>query len=352
MKKVLVGMSGGVDSSVSVALLLEKGYSVKGVTLKLIDSEESNNSIIQDAKKVAEALNIEHTVLDLRKEFSLNVLDYFSNTYLNGRTPNPCVACNMKIKFGAMLNYAIKNNYDYLATGHYANILYDETIKRWMLKKVNSSKDQSYFLYGLNQYQLSHSLFPLAELSKSEVRRLADKYNLPVANKKESQDICFVKDCTHTEFIENYTGEKSSQGNFIDLNGNKLGIHNGITRYTVGQRKGLGISFGTHMYVKQIDAKNNSIILSTRELGKCSHVIAKDCNFIPFDFLNGTINVFAKIRARAKEVSCSISAYSNNNILVEFEEEQYFPALGQSIVFYNEDGYVIGGGIIEHIPTK
>ena len=348
MKKILVGMSGGVDSSTTAALLVERGYEVIGVTLKLTNDEEHNNSIIQDAKKVAGKLGIEHTVLDLRKDFSTNVLDYFSNTYLNGYTPNPCVMCNMKIKFGIMLEYALNIGCTHIATGHYANILYDKNLNRWMLKKVNSNKDQSYFLYGLNQNQLSHALFPLAEFEKSKVRELAEKYNLPVAQKEESQDICFVKNCSHAEFIENYTGIKSSPGNFIDSNGNKLGIHNGIINYTVGQRRGLGISLGVHMYVNSIDSKNNNIILSTRELGKCNCVIAKDCNFIPFDTLESSLKVYAKIRSRAKETPCFIRPIDNNRTEVNFEEEQYFPAPGQSIVFYDKNGYVVGGGIIKH----
>lgn len=259
MKKVLVGMSGGVDSSVAAALLRDKGYEVHGVTLNLLS--QGNKEAETDAKKVADKLGIEHEVVDLTEYFQKQVTDYFANEYINGRTPNPCVVCNKKIKFGALLDYALEKGYDYIATGHYANVVYDDSRKRWLLKKSKSPKDQSYFLYGLAQYQLSHSLFPLGNFEKTEVRAIAEQYGLSVALKSESQDICFIKNESHGEFIEKYSKIIPKFGDFVDENGKKLGTHKGIINYTVGQRKGLGISSGAPLYVTQILPESNKVVL-------------------------------------------------------------------------------------------
>ena len=341
--KILVGMSGGVDSSVSASLLLEKGYEVIGVTLKLVES--SNEDFISDAKEVAKILGIEHHVLDLRKEFSEKVEDYFAKEYLEGRTPNPCAMCNPTIKFGLMLDYALSLGCSHLATGHYAKIIYDENINKWLLKKSDNFKDQSYFLYKLNQFQLSHAIFPLSEFEKTEVRNIAEKYNLPVAKKSESQDICFVKNETHAQFIERYKSITVPSGNFLDTSGNTLGKHKGIINYTVGQRRHLGIALGEHMYVKKIDSKTNSIILGNKESGKTNCLLAWDLNLISIDSIpKEGLKAFAKIRSRANEIECKI--YPGEKIKVVFSENIYFPAPGQSIVFYDEKGFVIGGGVI------
>ncbi len=343
-KKVLVGMSGGVDSSTTAVLLLKEGYEVVGATLKLTSS--SDESFIDDAKKVAEKLGIQHHVLDFRKEFENKVEDYFVNEYLNGRTPNPCAMCNFEIKFGLMLNYALSIGCDYLATGHYARVLYDENKNRWLLKKADSNKDQSYFLYRLKQHQLSHAIFPLAEFEKTKVRQIAESFDLPVAHKSESQDICFVKGETHTEFIERYKNIKSKPGDFLDNKGKILGKHKGIINYTVGQRRGLGIALGEHIYVNRINPLENAIILGSKESGKSSYLYASGINLISIDEIpSGGLKVFAKVRSRAKEVSCEI--YPGKKVKVVFEDPIYFPAPGQAIVFYDDKGFVVGGGIIE-----
>lgn len=347
MKKVLIGMSGGVDSSVAAALLLECGYEVLGATLVLTSYSSNNDKMITDAKKVAKTLGIKHITLDLKKEFKEKVINYFINEYLKGRTPNPCVVCNSNIKFGLMLDKALNLNYDYLATGHYAKITYNKNTKRWLLQKNNSKKDQSYFLHRLTQHQLSHALFPLSDFEKSEIRDIAKKYNLPVANKKESQDICFVNDAKYAAFIENNTNAKPHPGDFIDINGNILGTHKGITNYTIGQRRHLGLALGKHMYVLNINGSQNKITLGEKPEGLCSSLIAQNVNYINFENLNSKINAFAKIRARAESVPCTITPLSEKQVKVAFDKPQYFPAPGQCIVFYDKDGYVLGGGFIQ-----
>ncbi len=347
MKKVLVGMSGGVDSAVAASLLLETGYDVLGATLILTDSSISNKKIIEDAKNVATILGINHVTIDLKKEFKEKVINYFTHEYLIGRTPNPCVVCNSNIKFGLMIDKALELNFNYLATGHYAKIIYNKSTKRWLLQKNNSKKDQSYFLHRLTQNQLSHALFPLAKFEKSEIRAIAEKYNLPVANKKESQDICFVKEGNHTEFIENYTNIKSTPGNFVDSEKNILGMHKGITYYTIGQRRHLGISLGKHMYVMHINSNQNEIVLGEHSEGLCSSLIVENVNYITYENLKSEINAFVKIRARASSVPCKIIPLTDNSVKVIFSEPQFFPAPGQCAVFYDEKGYVLGGGFIK-----
>lgn len=344
MKKVLVGMSGGVDSSVTAAILKEKGYDVSGVTLNLIG--DGAKATIEDAKKVAKILGINHRVLNLESEFKKGVIDYFVSEYLHGKTPNPCVQCNPKIKFGLLLDYALENGFDYIATGHYANIEYDEKSGIYKLKKSETSKDQSYFLYKLAQNQLSKALFPIGNFEKSYTRTLAEEYGLPVAHKTDSQDICFIKDITHARFIEDYLNKKAEIGDFITENGEKVGAHKGIINYTVGQRKGLGISWKCPLYVSKIDADKNLVILSELESGYKNKIEIKDTNFIiPCD-LNTETSAFVKIRSRFKESPCKFIRNSEATATIIFDKPQKFPAPGQSAVLYDENGYVIGGGTI------
>lgn len=344
MKKILLGMSGGVDSSACAAVLKDRGYEVEGVTLNLCN--ENAEDTVVDAKKVAEKLGIKHHVVDLRDEFRKNVIEYFVNEYQNGRTPNPCIECNPKIKFGALMDYATKNGFDGIATGHYARIEHIESRNIYKLRKANSAKDQSYFLYKLSQSQLAHTLFPLGKLEKAFVRKIAEQYDLPVAQKSDSQDICFVKNISHAQFIENYVGGKFKNGRFFLESGENLGEHRGIINYTVGQRKGLGIAWKHPLYVKKIDKNTNSVILSDLESGYNHRTKIKDTNFILPVEIGEEVSSFVKIRSKSKEVPCRF--FRNNETLatIIFDEPQKFPAPGQSAVFYDDNGYVIGGGKI------
>ncbi len=353
-KKVLLGMSGGVDSSVAAILLLEQGYDVTGVTLKLRPDKymEENASggccsidDINDARRVAYKLGIQHLVLNFTDIFSKNVIDYFVGEYKQGRTPNPCIACNKYVKFNAMLQKALLLGFDYIATGHYSNIRYDNHIHRWLLEKSDSSKDQSYVLYHLTQKQLSHTLMPLSNIEKSRTRELASLYNLPVAQKPDSQEICFVKDNDYAGFIETYTGEKFECGNFIDSTGKILGKHKGITRYTIGQRKNLGISTGYPIYVTDINPQNNTITLGAEGSQYKSELIADNLNFIPFNCLDKELNVDAKIRYNSIPAKAKLIPISSSQIKVSFYEPQRAITKGQAVVFYDKN-IVIGGGTI------
>lgn len=352
-KKVLLGMSGGVDSSVAAAMLLENGYDVTGVTMELrpyIDSASEQGACgavadIADSKKVADKLGIEHMVLDFTEVFNEAVISYFVREYQQGRTPNPCIACNAKVKFTALLDRAKRLGFDYIATGHYATVQYDNAIGRWLLRSTPSSKDQSYVLYTLTQEQLAHTLFPLAGMEKEAVRKIAKDYDLPVATKPDSQEICFVPDKDYVGFIEKYTGQKSSKGNFIDQNGNILGEHGGILRYTIGQRKGLGISLGKPMYVTAIDKAANTVTLGEEGSQYKSSLVAENLNFIPFDFPRREMAVEAKVRYQAKPAKAKLIPIDNSKVLVEFETPQRSVTPGQAVVFYEGD-LIIGGGTI------
>lgn len=360
--RVLVLMSGGVDSSVTALVLKNKGFDVTGVTMVLYDEEDKSDVLedknVKDAKKVAKFLNINHIVLDLREQFKKSVIDYFVSEYLNGRTPNPCVMCNKCIKFGEMLSYCEKNNFNYIATGHYAHVFYDEHIKEWMLGKAKCSKDQSYVLYSLKQENLKNILMLLWNMEKSKVRNIARKYNIPVADKKESQDICFIKNNDYVEFIKNRCRCALRPGYFIDSKNNILGKHNGIFNYTVGQRKGLGASFGKPMYVTDINSVDCTITLGEKTDLLSKGLIADNVNIVSKKLLplNEKIEINVKIRYKSSEIAGYLAVSENNvntganlNSLtckVVFKEPTLCPiAKGQSVVFYKDD-IVLGGGVI------
>jgi tRNA-specific 2-thiouridylase len=334
-------MSGGVDSSLTAAMLLEQGYDVTGVTFRLFSPHENAPNHLADAKSVAKILGIKHLVFDFSDIFECEIISYFINEYMNGRTPNPCVVCNKKIKFGAALDRAVDLGFDYFATGHYARTVYDEKLKRFLIKKSLSKKDQTYCLYTLNQKQLSRIIFPLADFEKTKTREMAKRIGLPVHNKPDSQDICFISG-NHADFIEKRMGE-AGKGNFIDEKGEILGVHSGIYRYTIGQRRGLGISAEKRSYVSEINSENNSIKIGSVPERKT--IIATNANFIPFDNLDSPIHVSARVRYSCNEIPSIITPLENKTVLVDFKHSVKFVAPGQSVVFYKENT-LVGGGII------
>jgi tRNA-specific 2-thiouridylase len=337
-------MSGGVDSSVTAAILLEYGYEVVGVTFRMFPW--FNTKHLEDAKKVAEILNINHIVLDFCDVFEKEVINYFVNEYARGRTPNPCVVCNKKIKFGLALTHALKLGFDYLATGHYAKVIYDENLKRFLIKKASSRKDQSYCLYTLDQQQLAHAIFPLSDFEKPQIREKAKDIGLPIHDKPDSQDVCFIQG-DYCDFIKKRIGPFEF-GNFLDENGNVLGTHKGIFGYTVGQRKGLKIFSDKRLYVNSINAKENTIILGNSK--KIKNLVASNLNFIPFDKLESPMRVSARTRYNCQESAATIIPITDNKefkVNVSFDSEIKFAAPGQSVVFYDNDNVLIGGGTIE-----
>ncbi len=352
-------MSGGVDSSVAAALLMEQGYEVIGLTMRLWDGETVNGecqesaccstSAVEDARFVCHKLGIEHYVMDFRKEFERYVIDYFVDEYKRGRTPNPCIACNRFLKFDAMLERAKMLGADYIATGHYAKTVYDEKSKRYLLKRACSdAKDQTYALYSLTQQQLSKTLMPLGELEdKTRTRAIAEKLGLITAKKPDSMEICFVPDKDYASFIKRRTGAKIPEGNFVDTEGNVLAKHKGIIHYTVGQRKGLGVTFGKPMFVLSINAEKNEVVLGEKGMEFSDRLVATDLNFITIDKLTEPIRVNAKVRYSAKEAAAMVIPTEDGNAEVVFDQPQRAVTPGQAVVFYETDGdNVIGGGII------
>ena len=356
-QKVMVGMSGGVDSSVTAAVLMSEGYDVSGVTLRLYDGEDYESGIsktccsmsdVEDARAVCCRLGIPHYVFNFKQRFNEKVIKNFVDEYESGRTPNPCIECNRRIKFDEMLNRAKLLGYDKIATGHYASV--DRRGDgRWLLKRAKDrNKDQTYVLYSLTQEQLSRTLFPLGALSKPQVRELACNYGFENAKKPDSQDICFVPDGDYAAFIERYTGNQSQSGEYVDVNGNILGKNKGVIRYTVGQRKGLGIALGKPAFVISKDAKTNRVVLGDEALLFYRKVLVSDLNFIPFDELKDEMRVTAKLRYRHTEQPAVIKP-CDGGVLIEFDEPQRAPSPGQAAVFYDGDTVVGGGTIVKGI---
>lgn len=346
--KVLVGMSGGVDSSVCATLLIKKGYETAGVTLKLFENEgcKQDETNVRDAKSVCEKLGIKHYEVDLKHSFNRFVIQNFIDEYINGSTPNPCIECNRNIKFGEMLEKAKALGYEKIATGHYARVKQDEKGRYLLLRAKDISKDQSYVLYCLNQEQLSRVLFPLGDLTKAEVRDIAEKEGFVNANKPDSQDICFVPDGDYASFIENYSDFVSKKGDYLDINGNKIGEHKGVIHYTIGQRKGLGIALGKPAFVIEKNAKNNTVVIGDEEHIFHKKVWVNNVNFIPFDTLQEPMKVKAKLRYRHLEQEAVIKPLDNGVVLIEFSEPQRAASIGQAAVFYDGDTVVGGGTII------
>ncbi len=355
-KKVLIAMSGGVDSSAAACLLAEGGYECIGATMILSSSAKSEstskqtgilpNPDVRDAEEIARTLGIPFYTFDFSDRFRESVIDGFVHSYLNGSTPNPCVVCNRTLKFGLLCDSASKLGCDHVATGHYARAAYDKSTGRYLLKKaLSDAKDQSYVLYSLTQKQLSHVFFPLGEKTKDDVRMFAGERGLPNARKQESQDICFIPDGDYAGFIEHYLGRSCPEGDFIDKNGTVLGRHKGIIHYTIGQRKGLGIAFGEPMYVIRINAADNTVMLGTNEDLFSSVLFASDLNLISCERIDGPMRVKAKVRYRHTEQWATAEQIGDDQIRVEFDEPQRAITPGQAVVLYDGD-LVVGGATI------
>jgi tRNA-specific 2-thiouridylase len=356
-KKVVLGMSGGVDSSVAAFILKEQGYEVIGITMQVWPRDEEYEDIeggccslssVNDARRVADKLEIPFYVMNYREVFEDKVINYFVEEYLAGRTPNPCIACNKYIKFDEFLKKAKMLGADYIATGHYAKIDKDEISGRYRLLRANDDrKDQTYVLYGLTQYQLEHTLMPLYGYTKDRVREIAREIGLSVANKPDSEEICFVPDNDYAKFINKRAAGKVKEGDFLDMEGNLLGKHKGIVHYTIGQRKGLGIAFGKPMFVADIIPEKNIVVLGDESTVFKDTLYAEDLNLISIDRLENKMKVTVKIRSTAKEANATLEPYKDG-ALVKFETPQRAITRGQAVVFYDEN-LVIGGGTIKEI---
>ncbi len=357
MKKVVVGMSGGVDSSVAALLLKREGYDVIGVMMQIWQEEENTQarpdaccgtSAAEDARHVADVIGIPFYVMNFQTIFRENVIDYFVREYCCGRTPNPCIACNRYVKWESLLEKSMALGADYIATGHYAEVV--KLPNGRMTLKVaagdeSTSKDQTYALFNLTQSQLSRTIMPLGRYTKNEVRQIAEEAGLPVAKKPDSEEICFVPDHDYASFIERYTGTEAEPGNFIDEKGNILGKHRGIIRYTVGQRKHLGISLGRPAFVKEIIPETREVVLSDNEALMKRIVRVHDINLSAVESVKEKMRVSAKIRYNHKAASAIIEQTGEDEITCIFDEPQRAVTPGQAAVFYR-DGHVIGGGII------
>ena len=357
IQKVVIAMSGGVDSSVAAAMLAQEGYDVIGITMQIWPSttepEETfrrsccSVSAIDDARRVAAKIGIPHYTLNFRDIFQQMVVDDFIEEYRRGRTPNPCIRCNRLVKFEALLEKARAYGAEYIATGHYARINYDENKKRWLLKRgIDNSKDQSYALYGMTQHQLAHTLMPLGNMAKDETRRLAANLGLSVAAKPESQDICFVEGRNYPAFLEEVAPEMAKPGPILDIMGNTIGEHKGIGFYTVGQRRRLGIAAGEPLYVVRIDPERNAIIAGSNADLLAKSLIASNLNWVSIEQLTKQIAVTAKIRYNMKDSEALLTPLASGEAQVEFEKPQRAITPGQAAVFYDGED-VVGGGTID-----
>lgn len=354
-KKVVVGMSGGVDSSVAAWLLKEQGYEVIGVTMQIWQEEERELqeenggccglSAVDDARRVAAGLGIPYYVMNFREEFKRHVIDYFVQEYQSGRTPNPCIACNRYVKWESLLKRSLDIGADYIATGHYARIAKLANGRYTIRKSATDAKDQTYALYNLTQEQLSHTLMPVGEYTKEEIRRMASEIGLRVADKPDSQEICFVPDQDYAGFIEDYTNTAAEPGNFVTPDGRVIGRHKGIIHYTIGQRKGLGLSMGHPVFVTGIRPESNEVVIGTGDEVFSHRLYADRLNFMSIPELEEEREVIAKIRYSHPGSPCKIRKLGQDLVECVFPEPQRAVTPGQAVVFY-EDDHVLGGGVI------
>jgi tRNA-uridine 2-sulfurtransferase len=361
-KRVLMAMSGGVDSSVAAALLVERGYAVIGVTMNTwtddIPEEIQMNEhsgccslgAVEDARRVAHTLGIEYFVFNFQGKFASTVIDYFVDEYAHGRTPNPCIACNRYIKFAAFLDKARQLECDYIATGHYAIIGESPEYpgRRLLGKPADERKDQTYVLYNLTQEALAHTLFPIGHLTKPEVREKARALGLATAEKPESQEICFVYDDDYGRFLQERIPEVIRPGPLLTTEGELIGEHRGLPLYTVGQRKGLGVTSKRPLYVVELDPARNAVIVGEDDAVYRSYLVASDLNWIAAEALHEPVRATAKIRRMAPEAPCRVVPLGGDAVRVEFDEPQRAITPGQAVVFY-QGGWVLGGGTIDRV---
>lgn len=355
MSKVVVGMSGGVDSSVAAYLLKEQGHDVIGVTMQIWQDEEKQIqeenggccglSAVEDARRVASYLGIPFYVMNFKKEFKEQVIDYFVDEYLHGHTPNPCIACNRYVKWEALLSRSLSIGADYIATGHYARIQKLENGRLAVCRSRTLEKDQTYALYNLTQYQLQHTLMPVGDYTKNEIRDIAKKIGLPVASKPDSQDICFVPDGDYASYIKNTTNAVIPEGNFVTSDGVVLGRHKGIIYYTVGQRKGLGLSLGYPAFVLEIRPETQEVVIGKHEESLAISCKASKLNFMSVEDIKEPTEAFVKIRYNHKGVKALLTRTGEDEILCTFQEVQRAVTPGQALVFYDGER-VMGGGTI------
>lgn len=356
-KKAIIAMSGGVDSSVAAYLIKKQGYECIGATMKLFSNDDVNVSReksccslsdVEDARSVCLRLDIPYYVFNFSDKFNECVIDKFVNAYLSGATPNPCIECNRSLKFDKMFLRMKELGYDCVVTGHYAVIEQDKNTGRYLLKKARDlTKDQSYVLYMLTQEQLSSTIFPLGKLLKSEAREIALQNGFVNASKKDSQDICFVPDGDYSAFIEKYTGRKDKCGSFVSSDGHIFGEHKGISHYTIGQRKGLGISYSCPLYVTDIRPGTNEVVLGTEEELYSSSLIAENVNLISVGKISSPMRIKAKVRYRHTEQPAVVTGLENGRIHIKFDQPQRAITKGQAVVMYDGDTVVGGGTICE-----